>query len=142
MKQLKISLPDDLRSQLDAAIESTGQSLAEEIRLRLERTFYQDTFDQRTRDLAHHVMHLADLVRENTGQPWHSSREAHEALENALQRYLAIIKPPAGEAAPPASVPFDPPTLGRAIATSYVGVSDAARKALSGLWRPHEKGKP
>jgi hypothetical protein len=145
MKQLKISIPDDLRSQLDAASESSGQSLAEEIRLRLERTFYQDTFDQRTRDLSYDVMRLADQVRDHIGQPWHSSRQAHEALEIALQTFLATIKPPSSKAAPPANAPFDPPTLGRAIATSYVhaaGASDMARRLMRGERPSYEKEKP
>ena len=48
MRQLKISLTDDLFRQLAMVSTAVGHSLASEIRRRLERTFAQEGSDPRT----------------------------------------------------------------------------------------------
>ncbi len=51
MRQLKISLTDDLFRQLAMVSTAAGHSLASEIRRRLERTFAQEVSDPRTDEL-------------------------------------------------------------------------------------------
>lgn len=51
MRQLKISLTDDLRRQLAKVSAAAGHSLALEIRRRLERTLEQDGSDRRPANL-------------------------------------------------------------------------------------------
>ena len=51
MKQLKISLTDDLRRHLEAVSAAAGHSRAEEIRRRLERTLVQDGSDSEMAEL-------------------------------------------------------------------------------------------
>jgi hypothetical protein len=147
MKQLKISLPDDLRSQLDAATESSGQSLAEEIRLRLERTFYLDAFDPQTRELAAAVMRMADQIQRDTGYSWHLRPEAHKALAAALQSRLTRIKPPLPEgvgASDLLNAEFldDPETLGRAIERHDARFEAELQKGEQELREIHKRGKP
>ena len=124
MKQLKISLPDDLRSQLDAAAEKTNQSLAEEIRSRLEQTFEADAFDRETRELAASVMRMANQIQRGFGS-WHQRPKAHEALARAIQDYLTSLKPTLKPTFKPPLVgvsdlfeaSLDPQTIGHAVAT-------------------------
>src|SRR5271170_5294584 len=89
MKQFKVSLPDELREILDAASESSGQSLAEEIRNRLERTFADEAkSDAQTRELASNILELAALIRRHSKVDWHQHTEVFAALKMAIDTYL------------------------------------------------------
>jgi hypothetical protein len=119
MKQLKVSLPDDLRAQLDAAAAGSGQSLAQEIRRRLERTLAEDAakhaIDPKTQRLADAVIGLAADVQEHAGVSWHGNSRANEALAEAVLTYLSALKQPPS-AADDLFGPFDPKTLGQTLA--------------------------
>jgi hypothetical protein len=126
MVHTAVVLPPDMIEQL----KQSDRGLSEEIRSRLARTLFEDTFDQRTRELAIALMELARSVQDHTGQAWHSGPQAQETLEIALQTYLAAIKPTAESKA---VFQDDAPTLGRAIARNFLqaeALSKAARKFL------------
>ena len=57
MKQLKISLADDLRRHLEAVSAAAGHSLAEEIRRRLERNLSKTGRTQRRRSFWPQLLH-------------------------------------------------------------------------------------
>jgi hypothetical protein len=63
MRQLKISLTDDLFRQLAMVSTAAGHSLASEIRRRLERTFAQEGSDPRTDELLTAIRSFAVLVK-------------------------------------------------------------------------------
>jgi hypothetical protein len=93
--QLKITLPDSLRRDLDAACAASGRSLAGEIRERLERTLRQDAIDPPTRRLMDYVAKLADLVRLQTNRlDWHQHPGAHRIFRYGITSRLARLKPP------------------------------------------------
>jgi plasmid stability protein len=93
MKQLKVSLPDDLRARLDAASAKSGRSVGEEIRGRIEATFTQEAVDKSTRELAENVARLAAEIERERGAAWHKHAGAHEVLALAIQLWLEPLKP-------------------------------------------------
>jgi hypothetical protein len=96
MKQLKISIPDDLRAQLDAASARGGRSLGQVIRERLERSFADDAaFDPVTRELIAGIINLAAAVQADLGAQWHSSPANYEAFAAAVAQRIAGYKPKA-----------------------------------------------
>src|SRR5262245_4422164 len=103
MKQLKVSLPDDLRERIEKASADSGLSLGEEIRRRLERTLDEDAQDVKTRELVDDIRRLAVMVFAHTHAKhrWHAHPKSHEALTEAVATWLEGLKPPpvAGEVA-------------------------------------------
>jgi hypothetical protein len=88
-KQLNVALSDDLRAQLDAASREAGRSIAEEVRQRLERSFFgDDHVDQRTRDLAMAIGRFARLLEHDRGSAWHADPTTHAALGELIGMWL------------------------------------------------------
>src|SRR5262249_42954886 len=85
---LKIVMPDKLRARLDAASEKSGESVAEEIRIRVALSFGWDAIDPRTLRLMQTVLSLADLVKAQTGRHWHEDPRANRILLKALDARL------------------------------------------------------
>jgi hypothetical protein len=118
-KQLNVALSDGLRAQLDAASREAGRSIAEEVRQRLERSFFgDDHMDQKTRDLAVAVGRFARLLEHDRGSAWHADPTTHAALgeligmwlqdhpptrRTTLQSLRAVKKGPSSRATAPAS---------------------------------------
>ena len=114
MQRLKIALPDDLRAQLDAASKKIGESVAEQVRRRLETSFTQEAVDKPTRDLLEAIMRITAEITRERGASWARHRGAFEVLIRAIQIWLAELKPAAGPTAfdpnwPHATVPTDDP---------------------------------
>ena len=88
-KQLNVALSDDLRTQLDAASREAGRSIAEEVRQRLERSFFGDaSMDQKTRDLALAIGRFARLLEHDRGSAWHVDTTTHAALGELISMWL------------------------------------------------------
>jgi hypothetical protein len=127
MKQIKVSLPDDLRLQLEdaaakagrslseevrervalpesvrahveAAANKAGHSIAEEIGRRLERTFRDDARDPDTRKLTDTIGLLAHLVKIQTGHSWFDHPGATSVMKFAIDSCLARTKGGDGKA--------------------------------------------
>ena len=92
MRQLKISLTDDLFRQLAMVSTAAGHSLALEIRRRLERTFAQEGSDPRTDELLTAIRSFAVLVKCETGHAWHAHAGANEAFRRAIDLRLSRRK--------------------------------------------------
>lgn len=96
MERINVSLPPELRGQLDAASAESGKSVADEIRSRLEWVFRLDGFepvDNPTLDLLSGIARIAaDLVRE-TGSAWHAHAGTHSALRQAIRSRLERVRP-------------------------------------------------
>jgi hypothetical protein len=145
MKQLKVSLPDDLRAQLDLAAMAAGNSVAEEIRRRLERSFAQDAVEEKTRELIDDVAALGDWLKRDKALPWYFNRASHETFAEAVQAYFEETRPPVKRDPPGASDLMwsdDPKTLGRAIARHYLRFKTELRKSEQELREIHKRGKP
>jgi hypothetical protein len=104
MRQLKISLPDSLRDQLNSSSAVAGHSLAEEIRQRLERSCAEGQVDAKTRALMEAVAEFARLVDFEVG-PWQGSVTAHQTIGELISLWLQRRQPPRtfGDAEPFAS---------------------------------------
>ena len=74
--QLKITLDDDQRSQLDRATEQSGKSLSEEIRDRLSLSFLFEMRGQDTSDLLIALLRIAAVVESEIGFDWSESEKA------------------------------------------------------------------
>jgi hypothetical protein len=140
-RQFAVALPPDIRDQLQAAADTAGHSLAEEIRRRINRTLYEDSFDEPTRKLATAVKWLAEEVSRQSEVPWHSNPRAQKALAAAIQDRLEITAPPWQGAASDLFGPGDPATLGRAISRSYQRVDAEMEKTHQEILRRHTGDK-
>jgi hypothetical protein len=114
-RQMGVALPADLRQKLEAASEAADHSIAEEIRVRLERSFEGD---QQTRIMADAVALIAAEVEKETGAVWHKHAGSWEMFAEALVTRLDLFKKPSGTTKfgdrPHQSVPEnDPKFLGR-----------------------------
>jgi hypothetical protein len=93
MQRLKVALPDDLRAQLDAASKKSGESVAEQIRRRIEASFAREAADEPTRDFLEGVALMAAEIELETGANWHQHAGAHEVLAQAIRARLDELKP-------------------------------------------------
>jgi hypothetical protein len=94
MKQLKVSLPDDLRDQLEKASGKAGHSLGEEVRGRLERSFAEDAaLDPITRELVAGIINLATAVQADLGAQWHTFPAVHKVFTAAVAQRIGGYKP-------------------------------------------------
>jgi hypothetical protein len=83
-QQLKIVLGEDLRRRLDEVSDITGNSIAEEIRQRVERSFVTDALNPGTLEFVEFVMRLASQLEDETGWPWHDHPGVNEAFATAV----------------------------------------------------------
>jgi hypothetical protein len=93
MTQLKVGLPDHLRSKLETAVEETSQSLGEEIRQRLERTFDEDRLPATTRKLIADIVELAEDVEIDQFAQWFLSPRAQEIFAVAVVARIKAYLP-------------------------------------------------
>jgi hypothetical protein len=140
--QTAVRLPREMHERL----KQSPDGVSEEIRRRLERSFELDAFDPRTRDLVEAVAWMADQIERDTMSSWHQRPKAHETLVEALQTYLAKLKPAPSGGTPGVSDMWDsfiddPPTLGRAIARHYVRFKEELQKSEAELNELHRKEK-
>src|SRR5262249_43125831 len=95
-RQMGVSLPGDLRAQLEKASEAAGISLAEEIRQRVERTFKEDAAmaaDPITHELTTGIANLADTIRLDLATAWYAHSFSHDAFAAAVAQRLAEYRP-------------------------------------------------
>jgi|SRR5215468_10806411 len=137
-RQLSIALDDNLRERLEKLATSTGRSLADEIRYRLELALHlEGEFDRETRELGYDLMSLARDVRLHSEVPWHAHPKAHEALIEAVATWLDGVKPKPPPSVDPLEDPWgadDPQTAGRTLARSRLIRKDAASMLVP--WDP------
>ena len=91
MKPLKISLPDDLRAQLETVSTAAGRSVAEEVRHRLSRSLDDDGLAPETRKLMAAVGNLSVLVKLQTGHDWHSHPASGRVFRRMITARLARL---------------------------------------------------
>jgi hypothetical protein len=122
-KQLPVALTPHIRRELEAAAARSGNSLGEEVRRRLLRSFSDDTIDPITRDLARAVIGFTNDVQLETGRSWHEHPASNWALRNAITARLARLKPEGEAVFMPNELPAnrlltssdDPDTIGLTI---------------------------
>jgi hypothetical protein len=94
MKQMKVALPDFLRTKLDAASEKSGRSVAEEIRARVEASFTRDAVvDKPTQDVVEAVAEMAAAIELEMGSAWHKHAGAHYAFGEVILTRLERFRP-------------------------------------------------
>jgi hypothetical protein len=77
-----------LEAGLLERLRAGGQSLSDEIRDRLNRTFKEDAIDSVTRELRDGLVNIAAKLRADYGTEWHESSKAHEAFSAAIVERL------------------------------------------------------
>jgi hypothetical protein len=97
-RQMGVALSDELRRKLEAASEAADRSIAEEIRIRLERSFELDTLDKASRTLADVVALIPAEVEKETGAAWHKHLGAWETFHEAIRSLFALPVKPTGSA--------------------------------------------
>ncbi len=103
------------------------------IRERLNRTFDEETFDWRSRELADSVLWISDELSRQIGVPWHATQKGHQALAAAIEQLLANMAQTEKSAEVEDSFgPDDPPTLGRAIARQFLRLRGSMVKDVYG----------
>ncbi len=112
-RQLAVALPEETRSHLEKAAAASGQSIAEEIRRRIDTTIASEAIDPVTRELRDGLLNIAALLRSDFAADWHTSWWAHKAFVAAIIQRLAEYQPPERQSAAVNAL-FDPPeTIGR-----------------------------
>jgi len=140
MKQLKVSLDDDLRAKLEASSVASGKSLGEDIRDRLERTFAEDLIDPKTRDLTDDIQGLAGELAAQS-HTWHAHPKAFEAFTEAVKTWLEFQRPRRKGVGVSDMIDAsidDPQTLGRTIARTLWRVKQAAEDGLKEMRKLHQ----
>jgi hypothetical protein len=142
MRQLKISLPDDVRQPLDVASAAAGRSLGEEIRQRLERSLMGDLVDTSTRQLTAAIARFARLL-ENDVAPWHASSIAHAALANMVSMWIEAHPPTPSDltTAPDLGLGFSNSDDPKIIARRLYRVDQIIGKTRAEIERHATKGK-
>jgi hypothetical protein len=93
MVQTAVRLPH----QMNERLKQSPLGVSDEIRKRLERTFWDDQFDAHTRLLMAEIGRLAELVKLDTNADWHSHAAANHAFRQAVVSLLAHFGQPSGE---------------------------------------------
>ena len=120
MAQYKIVLGEELRGKLNAVAAASGESVANEIRARLEESLRLELeYDATTRGLAVDVMNLATVVRTHIGQPWHVSADARAVLRGAILQLFAAFEPGASPKVTWAAA-SKPEIVGHTLATAFL----------------------
>jgi hypothetical protein len=120
MRQMGVALDEELRKYLEARAKTKGQSIADEIRNRLNFTLDIDR-DAATFRLIKAILYMALVLRTAEKVDWHSNLHANKAMAHAiglLVHEFATAKPLKDE---PGSMGMtvskeDPDANGRALA--------------------------
>jgi hypothetical protein len=97
MKQLKVSVPDDLLVVLEKGAAAMQHSVSAELRRLIELGLAEARRNPKTGEAMMAVAQLADLVELQTGRAWYEHPAAASALCHAIQARLARMTWP-GEA--------------------------------------------
>ena len=123
MKQLNVSLPDELRDALEACARANKHSVANEIRRRLEQSVRVDNLDPQAPALISLLLALISEVHQITGQNFSSHPKAFETLMLVLQSGLNDFKPKKAPAGGDPLADDDASTLARAVLRRWDSVS-------------------
>jgi hypothetical protein len=151
-KQMGVSLPDDLRKMLEQACAGTGRSVAEEIRVRLWRTFKEDVIGKPLMNFMTEAAMLAFMTRWQTRKDFRTHPAANAVLRHALNAWLARTKESGPETFAPGELPSrrfvaagsdDPQTMGIALEARLQGIvehreENAQDLLLQVFWKMHE----
>jgi hypothetical protein len=127
LTQLPVSLTRALRDYLEIASIASGNSLGEEVRRRLTRSFQEDARDQNLRSLIDDIAGVVEILKFKTGCDWHSDAATHVAFRAAVLALVGERKP---DGFPNFSAPHmlfgtgvdvgdDPETIGRQAVRDY-----------------------
>jgi hypothetical protein len=129
-KQMGVALPDALREALEAACAGTNRSIAEEIRVRLWRTYREDLIPDSLRNFMTEVGVLAFLTDMETGQNCQTHPAASAVFKHAISARLARTRAEGPEMFAPGELPSrrwvapgsdDPQTMGIALEARLQG---------------------
>jgi hypothetical protein len=109
MRQVNVSLPDDLRAKLDAASAAAGHTLGTEVRIRLQRSIAFDVFDVQTHLLMQMIGLLSFLTRQQTGHAQQQHAASHFVFRRAIEILLNRLRPEGQPVLDPAELPADRP---------------------------------
>jgi hypothetical protein len=96
IERLNITLSPELRGKLNEASQTSGKSIAEEVRARLDWLFGVDWFepvDKPTMDLLRSFAMMGVELERETGQSWHTNPGTHAAFKQAITTRLDRLKP-------------------------------------------------
>jgi hypothetical protein len=101
--QLSVRMPDDLRTELEAAAAKRGRSLTQEMLWRLRVSLNReriDRQDQVMRALCFLFTDLAEKLHSRQGGKWHRDPFTYRAFKLAVAKLLDALEPP-GDAKSP-----------------------------------------
>ncbi|HEY2531126.1 MAG TPA: hypothetical protein VGJ20_24870 [Xanthobacteraceae bacterium] len=122
-----VAMPVEMRTYLEAAAKRAGHTLAEEPRIRLQRSIDADQHGELSQELADAVADLADHIEEQIGPSWVNSNQMSDALEVAIATWLELTMPTNVRTSESVDLtkerpkpPDDPATLGRSNRAYFV----------------------
>jgi hypothetical protein len=131
MKQLNVSLDDDLREHVERAAKANGRSLGEEIRNRLAFAQAYDEKRASTPDLYKllgKIEQIAPMISHRRRAEWHADANTNKIFATAVQNLIRDLNPPcAGEALTQEQIERE----GKLVAEAYL-MATALRADVSG----------
>jgi len=135
MRQVNVSLPDNLRAELDAASAAAGHTLGTEIRNRLQGSISFERLGVENEGFMQLIGLLGFLTRKQTGHMWHKHAAAHFVFRRAIEMLLGRMKP-AGDV-----VPFDELPTDRPVAVTDLEAMAAGLEAIISHGRMLQEGE-
>lgn len=103
----------DLRARLDSAAKTSGRSIADEIRTRVELSFMRDVLmDEQTLEFLDGLALMPPEIERETGGVWHKHAGSFAVFKEAILKRLSRLKPEGSFAfgkRPHQAVPLDDP---------------------------------
>ncbi len=109
-KTTSTRITPELRAKLDAAAEQSERSLAQEVEIRLERSFAEEKSREEAVDgvydsfgkletflVARTLANAIELIEAKTGKNWMDDPEAHRQTQEACKTILDSFRPPDGK---------------------------------------------
>jgi hypothetical protein len=126
-----------VHERLKRSGEVRGRTVSEEIRERLAGSLFEETRDEKTRQLAAEIVQLAEEIRRDFGITWHEHTGAFKAFAAAIADQIATYERSSMLQSPLVPIlfgaapnPDDPPeVIGRALARRYRREREALEKA-------------
>jgi hypothetical protein len=142
MVHTAVVLPPEMLAELRKQGALHGRTMSQEIRERLAGSLFEETRDDKTKQLEGEIVQLAAEVLHDFKTHWHAEPRAHKAFLAAVADQIGSYEPPPTPASGSPDVnDLDPPdVIGRALARRYRREREAVeaqREAMANYRRGH-----
>ena len=140
MVHTAVVLPPEMLAALREQGALHGRTMSQEIRERLAGSLFEETRDEKTRQLAAEIVQLASEVLHDFKTHWHAEPRAHKAFLAAVADQIGSYEPPPTPTSGSPDDQSDPPdVIGRALARRYRRDREAVESARMAVRQEQRK---